>query len=134
MSRHTQFNGLKSARPNPILLAAEKKYAAVYARQAAIDKLEFDGKLDTAMQMCCDAAMIAWDDGKDAEDVLAFYNTYRNTVNEISRLLAADGKDDEDIWYSTQKIDDRLHAILGDDLFSPWDTRYKVAAGEEEKA
>lgn len=95
-----------------------KRDAAIYAR--------YQAQLDFALQMGLDAAMIA------ANKVLQlgkgrapeFGEEYINTVNELARLLVADSKDDAEMVYSREKIDQKIKAIVGEDNFAPWDERY----------
>lgn len=111
-------------KPNPLLERLKEQYNA-----------EFQRKTDILLQMGLDAAMIA------AHEVFKlgpgraekFWNEYVDTVNAIAKLLSDDGKDDKDLVYSKAVIDRQLHDVVGDKLFSDWDTRYgaQIARGQE---
>lgn len=44
---------------------------------------------------------------------------------DYGKLIVADSKDDADIWYSKDKLDEELKRYVGS-LFVPYDERYKV--------
>ena len=100
-----------------------KRDAAIYAQYRA--------QLDFALQMGLDAAMIS------ANKVLQlgkgraqeFATEYINAVNELAKLLVADSKDDDEMVYSREKIDQKIKAIVGEDNFAPWDKRYGKNGG-----
>ena len=89
---------------------AETKYNAL-----------FHLKMDMLMQMGQDAAMIA------AHEVLqlgpgrseAFRTAYIEAMNGMARMVCEDQQDD-----AKAKIDEQIRAIVGDDLFKPWEERY----------
>ena len=100
---------------NYMLAQIEAKYNALFRM-----------KMDMLMQMGQDAAMIA------AHDVLqlgsgraeAFCEAYIEAVNTMARMACEDQKDDREFVYAKAKIDERIKAIVGDDLFKPWEERY----------
>ena len=44
---------------------------------------------------------------------------------DYGKLILADSKDDVDIWYSKDKLDEELKRYVGG-MFVPYDERYKV--------
>ena len=94
---------------------AETKYNAL-----------FHLKMDMLMQMGQDAAMIA------AHEVLqlgpgrseAFRTAYIEAMNGMARMVCEDQQDDSEFVYAKAKIDEQIRAIVGDDLFKPWEERY----------
>lgn len=106
-------------KPNAMLAKLEAKIRAELQE-------EYDTKREVYLQMSMDAAFFA------ANEVLkmgpgrvkAFYDAYIKNFREMYRLLNEDGKDDEDLVYSTEVIDRRLKKIVGPELFVPWDVRY----------
>lgn len=86
----------------------------------------YQKKLDIAMQMGMDAGMIAANEvlSLGPSRAVAFHSAYIKAINEISRLLTKDGKDDPDLVYSTDVVDRRLKKIVGTENFTPWDERY----------
>ena len=82
--------------------------------------------MDMLMQMGQDAAMIA------AHEVLqlgpgrseAFCTAYIEAMNGMARMVCEDQQDDGEFVYAKAKIDEQIRAIVGDDLFKPWEERY----------
>ena len=95
-------------------------------RIAAATYDKYRRQLDVCLQMGLDAAMIAANEvlGLGAGRAAKFRKAYIDTINEIGRMLAIDGKDDADLTYSTAKIDERLRQIVGNENFVDWDGRY----------
>ena len=50
---------------------------------------------------------------------------YSETLDDMMRMVAADGKDDPEFVYAKAKIDERLKQINGKH-FQPWEVRYDV--------
>lgn len=48
---------------------------------------------------------------------------YQKIYDELAWMLFVDGEDDEDFWYTKEKVDRQLREIMGDN-FKPWDERY----------
>jgi hypothetical protein len=44
---------------------------------------------------------------------------------DYGKLILDDSKDDADIWYSKDKLDEEIRRYVGS-LFVPYDERYKV--------
>ena len=106
------------------------KQNAMLARMEAKLRLQYDyafeRKINMVMQMGQDAAMIAANEvlqmGKGrAKD---FCLAYMKAANEMSRMMKEDQKDDPDFEYAKAKIDQRIRAIIGDEIFVPWEVRY----------
>lgn len=45
---------------------------------------------------------------------------------EIVALAKADVKDDKELWYTKETIDRALREAVGEELFSPWEERYRL--------
>ena len=86
--------------------------ARMEARLRAQYDYAFERKINMVMQMGQDAAMIA--------------------ANEMSQLMHDDQKDDPDFEYAKAKIDQRIRAIIGDEIFVPWEVRYGQVPYKEE--
>lgn len=108
-------------KPSHILRQMNAKNEAKYA-------LEFHRKMDILLQMCCDSALIAANDVFGAGPVRAkrFQDVFQRTVNEIAKMTVDGAKDDEEIVYVKDKLDQRLKQICGDE-FRPWEERYQNA-------
>ena len=102
------------AKQSEFLRRLDAKYKARESRQ-----------LMFAMQYAEDAAMMAAADvfGMGEERARRFGQAYCKYVNEISKLIHTDSKDDRDCEYSRAKIDQRLKEICGK-YFQPWEERY----------
>jgi len=87
---------------------------------------EYELKHSIGLQMSLDAAFFATSEvfRMGPGRVKAFFDAYTKNFREMNRLLNEDGKDDEDLVYSTEVIDRRLKEIVGPELFVPWDVRY----------
>lgn len=104
---------------NAMLAKMEAKYEAKYAAL-------FHRRMDTLLQMCQDAACIAAHNalGMGPGRAENFCAEYRLTINRMSEMALEDAKDDEDIWYTKEKLDEELRAIVGPDKFAPFEERY----------
>lgn len=106
-------------KPNAMLARMEARLKAQY--DAA-----FNAKISMVMQLGQDAAMIAANEvlqmGKGRAE--AFCRAYMKAANEMSHLMHDDQKDDPDFEYAKAKIDQRIRAIIGDEIFVPWEMRY----------
>lgn len=79
-----------------------------------------------AFQMGLDAAIFAANEVFSMGESRAprFVEAYNRAVAEMMHLIHDDAKDDEDIEYSRQKIDEALKKIVGAENFVEWDERY----------
>ena len=100
----------------------EEEFKAQHARV----KADFSIKVDMAMQISADAALMAADDTFDVNEYSAekFHLAHIDYVNAICKLTVEDAKDDPHIVYSKADIDRRLLQIVGEDNFVPWDERH----------
>lgn len=101
------------------------KQSGYLKRLDAQNKAKQGRQLIFAMQYAEDAAMMAAAEvfGMGEERAKRFGRAYCKYVNEISKLIFADSKDDKDCEYSRAKIDQRLSEICGK-YFQPWEVRY----------
>ena len=108
------------AKSNPMLRKLEAQMEAKYA-------ILFHTKMDILLQIGEDAVIIAAHDalGMGKGRAVNFTATYRETINAIARLTMDDGEFDKELTYTKAKLDERLRAIVGDEAFADWDTRYK---------
>lgn len=108
--------------------------ARMEARLRAQYDAAFTAKINMVMQMGQDAAMIAANEvlqmGKGRAE--AFCRAYMKAANEMSQLMHDDQKDDPDFEYAKAKIDQRIRAIIGDEIFVPWEVRYGQVEYKEE--
>jgi len=110
----------KNAMLAKIYAAAEQKYLELFHR-----------KMDMLLQMGQDAAIIAANETlqlgpKRARDFCA---AYIEAMNDMAHMMRDDQIDDPDFVYAKTKIDERIRAIVGDELFIPWEERH----GQKEK-
>lgn len=54
-----------------------------------------------------------------------FDETLTAVCEDYGKLILADSKDDVDIWYSKDKLDEELKRYVGS-LFVPYEDRYKI--------
>lgn len=101
--------------PNSMLA---KRDAAIYA--------QYRKQLEVMQQIGLDAAMIAANEvlqcGKGR--AVPFGQAYMEAVNAIANLIVNDSKDDAEIVYAKEKVDEKICRIVGADNFEPWDVRY----------
>lgn len=78
------------------------------------------------LQYSQDAAMIAAAEvfGMGETRAKRYGEAFCRAVEEISRLIYEDGKDDKDCEYARAKIDEKLKQICGKN-FEPWEKRYE---------
>lgn len=77
-------------------------------------------------QIDFDAAVIAANEvlGMGAGRARAFVQAMINNANEIGQLILTDSKDDKTLAYTKEVMDRRIRAIVGEENFVPWNTRY----------
>lgn len=114
-------------KPNAMLARMEARLKAQY-------DYAFERKINMVMQLGQDAAMIAANEvlqmGKGRAE--AFCRAYMKAANEMSGLMKADQRDDPDFEYAKETIDRRIRAIIGDEIFVPWEVRYGQVEYKEE--
>lgn len=78
------------------------------------------------IQQCKDMMLIAANDafGFGADRLKRFADAYDAVFEEFAQMVVEDAKDDQDIWYSTGKCEERLREILGVH-YVPREERYK---------
>lgn len=54
---------------------------------------------------------------------------FREIYAEFAVILTEDGEDDEELWYTKEKMDRELRYIL-EEYFIPWDERYDFTGGQ----
>lgn len=76
-------------------------------------------------QMCMDAAMIAANDvfNMGPTRCTDFANAFSEALNTIAKTTVDDAKSDKSLWYTKDKLDERLKKICGEH-FVPWEVRY----------
>lgn len=101
---------------------------AMLAKRDALLLAGYQRQLDIALQMGLDAAMMAANlvfqmgKGRAAD----FGAAYMQAIHEISKLTIEDSKDDPELVYSREKLDQRIKSIVGEDNFEPWEERYSM--------
>ena len=77
------------------------------------------------IQMCLDAAMIAANEvfNMGPTRCTEFANAFSDALNTIAKTTVDDAKSDKSLWYTKDKLDERLKKICGEH-FVPWDQRY----------
>lgn len=76
-------------------------------------------------QMCLDAAMIAANEvfNMGPTRCTEFANAFSDALNAIAKTTVDDAKSDKNLWYTKDKLDERMKKICGEH-FVPWDQRY----------
>ena len=107
------------AKNNPMLAKLDAYYKAYYSNL-------YKRKQDTLLQMAEEAAIIAAHDvlGLGAGRAVQFTVALRDELNALSNLIVEDAKDDKQIWYTKDKHDEKIKAIVGEENFAPWEERY----------
>lgn len=77
-------------------------------------------------QMCMDAAMIAANDvfNMGPTRCTDFANAFSDALKTIAKTTVEDAKSDKNLWYTKDKLDERMKKICGEH-FVPWEERYK---------
>ena len=103
-------------KPNALLEKLEAKYRAESAY-----------KVNVALQMAKDVADMAANEVFKLGESRAptWTEVYSRIMDEMMRMVAADGKDDPEFAYAKAKIDARLKQINGKH-FQPWEVRYDI--------
>lgn len=103
-----------------------KQMQAEYEASLEEIKASYLRRLDMALQMSADGAMMAIDDVFDVNEYSAskFHTAHEDYVNGIAKLCVEDSKTDDDIVYTKTDVDRRLLQIVGKDNFVPWNGRY----------
>ncbi len=89
-------------------------------------KVAFWEKMDILKQFCVDSAFMAANDvfqmgpGRCEE----FGRAMIGYLEELCAMINEDGKTDEDLTYTREKVDQRLKKICGS-KFQPWEERYE---------
>lgn len=102
-----------------------KQMQADYEASLEEIKAGYLRRLDMALQISADGAMMAIDDVFDVNEYSAekFHNTHEDYVNKITKAVVEDSKSDEEILHTKTDVDRRLLQIVGKDNFVPWDGR-----------
>lgn len=103
------------------LKEAQKEFARLLAEAHA----NYQHMLRMGMQQSHDAALMAIDDVFDVNEYSAekFHIAHIQYVNEISRMVVDEDKDDPEIVWTKATVDKRLLQIVGEKNFVPWDER-----------
>lgn len=103
------------------LKEAEKEFARLLAEAHA----NYQTMIRMGMQQSHDAALMAIDDVFDVNEYSAekFHIAHIGYVNQISRMVIDDDKDDPEIVWTKATVDRRLLQIVGEKNFVPWDER-----------
>lgn len=78
------------------------------------------------IQMCLDAATIAANEVFNMGPTRApeFVQAFNEAISSIAEMTIEDGKTDKELWFTKNKLDERLKKICGDN-FRPWKERYQ---------
>ena len=111
---------------NPMLAKIEAKYKAEYEVKLLQAQIEFRKKLDMALQLSADAALMAADDVFDvnAYNAEKFHASHVEYVDKISHMTVVEDKDDDEMVWTKATVDKRLLQIVGEKNFTPWEERY----------
>ena len=105
------------------LKEAKEEFAQMLVEAQAIYKK----RLDIALQMSADGALMAADDTFDVNAYSAekFHLAHINYVNDIAKLFIEDSESDPECVFTKADVDRRLLQIVGKENFVPFDERYK---------
>lgn len=78
------------------------------------------------IQMCLDAATIAANEVFNMGPTRApdFVQAFNEAISSIAEMTIEDGKTDKELWFTKNKLDERLKKICGEN-FVPWKERYQ---------
>ena len=95
------------------------------ARRDAEQAKRMRAMREFVIQQCDDVLLIAAADafGFGAKRLVKLHEAFVDTFLEYADMVQYDSKDDKETVYSKEKVDERLHKLLGDE-FSPWEERY----------
>lgn len=81
-----------------------------------------------AKQQMFDAIILALNRefGFGPERFKRFVDAYKDSWNTICDLFNEDFSDDKEMTYSKTKLDEALRQAVGDELFKPWEERYRL--------
>lgn len=93
-------------------------------RQLEFDLYHFKG---FTMQQCMDMAMLALNEEFGFGPIYnkRFEKKFREIFVEYADLCVEDGADDQDLWFTKDKLDEQLRRAYGEELL-PFDERYAV--------
>lgn len=103
-----------------------KKQNPLLASYEALWEARYTARLREALRICEDANLISTDDvvGLTEEQANELKRVFRETVREITKLIAEDSLDDPDVEWSRAKVDRRICGIVGEKNFQEWDVRH----------
>lgn len=80
------------------------------------------------MQQTVDAMTLAIKEvfGAGPAKFAKLQDAFKDKWDEFVRLGKEDVKTDKEIWYTKDTIDRALKEALGEELFKPWEERYKI--------
>lgn len=99
----------------------EKQFQILLAKE----KADFLFKLDMVLQVSSDGALMAADDVFEITEDQAkdFHDAHVKYVNKMAHMAVVEDKDDPQMWWTKDTIDNRLKKIVGEKNFVPWDER-----------
>ena len=99
----------------------EKQFQILLAKE----KADFLFKLDMVLQVSSDGALMAADDVFEITEDQAkdFHEAHVKYVNKMAHMAVVEDKDDPQMWWTKDTIDNRLRKIVGEKNFVPWDER-----------
>jgi hypothetical protein len=95
-------------------------------------KAHYLKRLDMALQMSADGALMAADDTFDVNAYSAekFHLAHIDYVNDIAKLFVEDSESDPECVFTKTDIDRRLLQIVGEENFAPFEERYRGKRNE----
>ena len=78
------------------------------------------------IQLAMDSAVIAAHNTfhRKGEIIIEFANEFNKVFKELSLMIIDDGKYDEELVYTKEKVDAKLKYICGEGNVASWDERY----------
>lgn len=102
---------------------AKNDFLARIRREQAVAM--YNARLFT-IQLCKDIMLIAANDefGFGRDRLKRLSDAFDAVMMENAEMVLEDSKSDQELWYSKEKLDQRLKELCGDD-FVEWEERYK---------
>lgn len=107
---------MSKRKPNNAWLA--KKQAEKAAEQSLRTQVD--------VQFALDAAVIAANKvfHRKGDKIIEFVAEFNRQYRAIAVMMIKDSEDDEELWYTKEKVDSALKEIVGEEHFQPWEERY----------
>jgi hypothetical protein len=107
-------------------MSKRKPNNAWLAKKQAEKAAEQTLRTQVNVQFALDAAVIAANNvfHRKGDKIIEFIDEFNKQFRAIAVMMIKDSADDEEIWYTKDKVDGLLKDIVGEEHFQPWEVRY----------